>query len=274
MQYAASQDVIQRSKREAITDLVKLGFDGMEIVIPDGIHNSGPEGLRLTSDHPEPMKDGVFSEDGRTDVLNQTKEAGLELPSLCPSFLNLKAGLTSDHENDRIRTRRQLEELITAADDVGASTILVPFFEEANMEGCRERVGAELRKVMPTAEAAGVTLALETSLPASDDLELLDNIDSSAAAVYYDVGNAEWFGYDPAKELVELGDSTEMIHIKDGCRGHSDALLGEGTVDFERVSEALSTIDFDGWLVLETAYKNEPLEDAKRNLRYLRRVIE
>ena len=57
-----------------------------------------------------------------------------------------------------------------------------------------------------------------------------------------------------------------QVHVK-GVRG---AGLDAGTVDLGAVRSALAETGYDGWLLLETAAGEDPLGNARRNLKLLR----
>jgi len=274
MRFATSQDVLQSTKIEAIEQLASLGFDGIELVIPDGIHRIGSSGLELDPNYDDPESDMVFSDQGRSQLSRRSEKVGIELVSICLSSLNLREGLTSHREKEREEIRQFIERAIAAANDLGISTILVPFFQEASIGDRRERVRSELIGLSTVAEGAGVTLAIETDLNARENADLLGQIDSDSVRLYYDVGNAAWLENDPAEEIRRLHSHIQMVHVKDGVQGHSDAMLGNGVVDFDSVSSALRDVDFDGWIVLETTTKTDPAEDAYKNLEFVQKKFD
>ena len=63
----------------------------------------------------------------------------------------------------------------------------------------------------------------------------------------YDMGNATTFGYNVVQEIHQLGD-----------------------VDFPPVVEATHAINYDGWLVFETAVKEDAIVSAIRNMDFVR----
>jgi len=277
VQFATSQDVLGRDKATGIERAAEIGFDGVELVVPDGIHRVDDEdGMALDLDGTDPAADDLWTPAGRARVREAAAEHGIALPSVCPSYLNLRPGLTSPAAAERAAVAADLERLIEAAADLGAGVILTPFFYDAEIDGeaARERVVAELRELAPAAEAAGVTLALETSLPPEDDRAMLDAIDSPAVGIYYDIGNSTWFGHDPAREFELIGESIAMMHVKDGAGGSGDAMLGAGGVDFSVFVDALAALGYEGWLVLETVHRGDPVADAEANLGFLREAVE
>lgn len=277
MQFATSQDVLGCDKVTGIERAAETGFDGVELVVPDGIHRVDEEaGMVLDLDGIDPHADDLWTPEGRGRVREAADRHGIALPSVCPSYLNCRPGLKSGDEDERAAVAADIEGLIDAAADLGSDTILVPFFYDAEIEDetDRERVVDAVRDLAPVAEEAGVTLALETSLPPEDDRAMLDAIDSPAVGIYYDIGNSTWSGYDPEREFDLVGESIASMHVKDSLGSSGDAMLGEGEVDFGGFADALDGLGYDGWLVLETVHRGDPVTDAEANLAFLREAVE
>lgn len=277
MKFATSQDVLGCDKFEGLERAAALGFDGVELVIPDGIHRiDEADGMVLDLDGIDLYADDLWTPEGRVRVREAADRHGIEIPSVCPSYLNCRPGLKSTDAEERAAVADDLEQLIEAAGDLGADTILTPFFYDAEMEDeeDRERVVDAVSDLAPTAEETGVTLALETTLPPEEDRAMVDAIDSPAVGIYYDVGNSTWLGYDPAREFEVVGDSIAMMHVKDSVDSSGDAMLGAGEVDFDGFADALEALGYDGWLVLETVHEGDPVRDAEANLEFLREAVE
>lgn len=275
MRFATLPDHIGRGTEPAIDRAAAIGLDGIELLVPDGIHDVGPHGMRLTEPETDPTADELFSPSYRDGLRQRADELGVAMPSICPSFLNFRPGLTSADESEQRAVAEILADLVTVATDVGARVILVPFFMDASIDGAdeRERVARAIQPAAATAADAGVTLALETGLPAAADRTLLAEIDSPAAGIYYDVANATRAGYDPGAEIRTLGDDITQVHFKDANEDGEHALLGEGVVDFDGVSEALAEIGYDDWVVLETTYEDDPIDTVVTNLEFARDLL-
>jgi hexulose-6-phosphate isomerase len=116
-----------------------------------------------------------------------------------------------------------------------------------------------LTECAPLAEQAGVVFAVENvgqalAATADDLLCIVETVGSLAVQVYYDVGNAAWTGADPVRDVRLLGRHIAMVHVKD--RGEVDGrpqtvVIGDGTVPFRAVGDALREIGYDDYLVLE-----------------------
>ena len=76
----------------------------------------------------------------------------------------------------------------------------------------------------------------------------MDRTKSSAVLTYYDVGNSTKNGFNVVEEIRWLGGGRICeVHLKDNPH-----YLGEGSIDFKAVIDALADIGFDGWAQLET----------------------
>jgi sugar phosphate isomerase/epimerase len=169
-----------------------------------------------------------------------------------------------------------LGQCIAASKNLGATGILVPFFGKAQLlqgsdwkKDDMEAVVKRLKEVAPQAEAAGVTLGVECTLPSAKYLEILDRVGSKFVGAYYDVGNTTGAGYDVPAELRALKGRLSQIHFKDGKN-----FLGEGKVKFDPIAAALRDIDYRGWIVLETSCptKSGPA-DGKKNADFTRKLM-
>ena len=58
------------------------------------------------------------------------------------------------------------------------------------------------------------------------------------------------------------------VHLKDNPH-----YLGEGTIDFRAVIDALADVGFDGWAQLETDSPVSVESDMRRNLKFIRGLI-
>ena len=129
--------------------------------------------------------------------------------------------------------------------------------------------GDALRELAPAAEKAGVVLGLEDTISARDNVRIMERSQSPAVLTYYDVGNSTRNGFDVIEEIRWLGASRICeVHLKDNPH-----YLGQGTIDFTAVVDALADIGFSGWAQLETDSPAGVEPDMARNLAYIRGVM-
>lgn len=175
-------------------------------------------------------------------------------------------------KSDPLAIRWVLDSIrLTAA--LKTRVLLLPFFGKwaIGNQGEANAVADALVTVAPEAEKAGVILALEDTISAEDNVRIMDRVKSKNVSVYYDVGNSTQAGFDVVKEIRWLGkDRVAQIHLKDNPH-----YLGEGTISFPRVIEAIRDIGFTGAANLETdTHEGSTVEaDMLRNLAYVRQLI-
>jgi sugar phosphate isomerase/epimerase len=235
-------------KIESISLAKRLGFDGVQIGI-----GRGKDKLPLS----DPALQKAF--------LDESKRVGLKIESLCLDILHRNC-LKSDPLG-----QRWVADSIPIAKAMGVRVVLLPFFGKCAMETSAEmdKVGDVLKEVAPAAEKAGVILGLEDTLSARDNVRIMDRTQSSAVLTYYDVGNSTNYGFDAVKEIRWLGRARICeVHLKDNPH-----YLGEGSIDFRAVIDALADVGFEGWAQLETDSPVSVEADMRRNLKFIRGLI-
>ncbi len=235
-------------KIEAIALAKQLGFDGVQISI-----GKGTDTLPLS----DPARQKAF--------LDESRREDLPIESLCLEILH-RNYLKSDPLG-----QRWVADSIPIAKAMGVRVVLLPFFGKGALDTPAEmdKVGDILKEIAPAAEKAGVILGLEDTISARDNVRIMDRTQSPAVLTYYDVGNSTNNGFDVVKEIRWLGAARICeVHLKDNPH-----YLGEGTIDFKAVIDALADIGFDRWAQLETDCPASVDADMRRNLKYVRSLI-
>jgi sugar phosphate isomerase/epimerase len=208
---------------------------------------------------------------GRGDDLhsirNASRDTGVDVASVCLHMLNDRENSPASCDpGHRTNAQAIILNTIEACSKVGIPIILIPFFGSATLRE-KEQINhlvAEMQRLAPIAAAAGVCLALETSLGAPDMVRIIDAIGAENVKIYFDTGNADIIGYDVVAEVEELGSRIAQVHVKDNPSG----ILGQGNINFIAVLHALRKFEFDGYLVLETPALDNAIASASRNLGY------
>ncbi len=243
---------------DALPLAAELGFAGVEF----SISARDPAG-------------NVLADRAGWDLLKaQTSETGVAVCSLCVG--NLGVMLTGDAAA-RAQGVRVATETIAAADYLDARLILCAMDappEQPYDESFARWVDA-FSEIMPAAERAGVVMAPESvgrTHPQSVERfrRLVAAIDSPQIGVYFDVGNAHTQGFDPAADLRALGELVSQIHTKEPDR---IPLMGDGPLDWDAIFAAIDAIDYDGWLVLETATGDDARAAAVYNREFLEKRL-
>lgn len=150
----------------------------------------------------------------------------------------------------------------------GTTVLVVPAVvnKKVSYRQAWERSQAQIRKLIPFAEEAGVKIAVEEVwnkflLSPIEFARYIDEFESPAVGAYFDVGNVVEFGY-PEEWIRELGKRILKIHIKEYSKPKRfDYKLGEGEIDWPAVKQALTDVGYDGWITAEVGIND--LAEAK-----------
>ena len=220
--------------------LRECGFDGVEL------------------DSPSDLK--------TDELLAAKKSSGLEIEGTVDS-VHWSKTLSDPDEKIRAEGRAGLERAISdCAAWGGTSVLLVPAVvnEHVGYDEAWARPTAEIRKVLPKAEAAGVKIAVENVwnnflLSPLEAARYVDQFESPWIGWHFDVGNVITFGW-PEQWIRILGKRILKLHIKEFSRKKRDELgrwkgfdveLGEGDNRWPEVVKALREVGYDGWACAE-----------------------
>ncbi|MFV0442978.1 MAG: sugar phosphate isomerase/epimerase family protein [Planctomycetaceae bacterium] len=123
---------------------------------------------------------------------------------------------------------------------------------------------ARLKEHAPYAEQQGIRLLVENVwnnflLSPLEMARFIDEINSPAVGVYFDVGNVVRYGY-PEQWIRILGKRIGKLDIKEfsrelesnaGVRKGFQVEIGDGDVDYPAVRKALAEIGYSGWATAE-----------------------
>ena len=134
------------------------------------------------------------------------------------------------------------------------------------------RVNANLvRPMLETAEKCGVAILSENLLwGASKDPRIISSlvkeVDSPFFGWCFDTGHANCFGYRPSV-LCECACAPLSLHLQDNFGDGNDSHLipGDGTVDWDALTEALNCASYSGDCVLEAHHQSLEAPDGERD---------
>jgi sugar phosphate isomerase/epimerase len=197
---------------------------------------------------------------------------GLAIPSLVLGEHN-DGGIASADPAVAEAAAADVRAAVAWASELRADAVLVPFFVQSELvsEADVERAASAFRALAPEAEAAGVALLYEGTLPAARVLSLAERVGSPAFGCYFDLANPLARGLDPPTEIRSLGSLVRRVHVKDMRSAKGDCPPGLGFVDFAECGRALEEIAYDGWLVLETPPAPPPV--VSRDVAFVRSLL-
>ncbi len=123
-----------------------------------------------------------------------------------------------------------------------------------------ERYAEGLSKVLPTAKACGVVLAIEPEpglfIETSQEyLEFKQRYfaDEAMVKMNCDLGHLYCVGEDPANVVRRMSGHIAHVHLEDigKNRVHQHLTPGKGAMDFRGIFSALSEVNYGGWVTVE-----------------------
>jgi L-ribulose-5-phosphate 3-epimerase len=236
---------------DAVPLAARLGFDGVQVSFGRKIVDD-----RMPLDNPEIL----------VRYLNLSRQYKIPIDGTCVDRLH-DNGL----KNDKLAVK-WVQDSIRLTKALNSKVLLLPFFGQRALQTRDEMdyVGDVLRDLGPDADKAGVVLGLEDTISAEDNVRIMERSRSKSVLVYYDVGNSTKAGFDVVKEIRWLGkDRICQFHLKDNPH-----YLGEGSIQFPPIMQAIRDIGFTGYANLETdAHPNQVEADMRKNLEYIRKIM-
>lgn len=218
----------------------------------------------------------LASDTGVRSMLELSQRYSIELLSVCADyFMDKPLVRMVDAEIDaQLGT---LSWLLHRCQLIGAYRVVLPFVDASRIETDAEMdsVVAVIKRVLPVAEALGIELHLETSLPPPQFAMLLEHLPHPLVKVNYDSGNSSSLGYHPDDEFAAYGERIGSVHIKDRVRDGGTVPLGTGDADFPALFEGLRQIGYTREYILQVARSTSGDEVAwtRQNREFVQRYL-
>ena len=232
-----------QAAERCLINLSELGFREFELMV-----------------HPGHLWPAELSGEQRAGLRRLMEERDLQLVSL--NMPNIDINVAGAAAEMRAYSLNLITEIVRLAGELGAEGVVIgpgkanPLFPAE----AHELVGhfyAALDRLCPVAKAAGMALWVENMpfafLPAIGPLmEAIERYGNDAVRIVYDIPNAYFIGEDFAAGLVRCRDRLALVHLSDtGRQAYRHDPVGEGTVPFEQVPQALAAVGYEGRPMLE-----------------------
>lgn len=252
--------ILKRQKLGAVQLTKEIGADGVEL-------DMGSLGERETFDNQ------LAKPEVRQQFLDKAKELNLEICSLAMS------GFYAQSFAERPTALRMVEDCIETMKLTQVKIAFLPLGVKGDLvkrPELRPTIVERLKAIAPKAEAAGVTIGIETSLDAAAEVQLLKDIGSQAVRVYFNFANALQAGRDLYAELRTLGkERICQIHCTDE---DGELLENNKRLDMQKAKRTLDEMGWSGWLVIERSRdRNDPRNVTRNfgaNAKYLRTIFQ
>lgn len=232
--------MIQAEGVESITDKMALakeaGFDGVEF-------------------------DNTPLDRAQIDEIKKAKaDLGLEIPGLVCGSIGRKCG--SLDETERKEAVGQFAQALRDSAELGGTTVLMyPGTVDAGRpyEKVYATLQQSIRELLPIAEDTGVRIACENVwnnifVSPIETRDFIDGFESPWVGWFFDIGNVVRYGW-PEQWIRILGPRVLKLDIKEfdrdimmneGLRKGFTNELGQGSVDWKAVMDAVNEIGYTG----------------------------
>ena len=198
-------------------------------------------GIELYSQYPPLAKrEGPFSRNNILATARELREKNLSVPCIDTHY-DLTDGAFSAVE---------LMKFLSFADDLGVRMAAVHIFGD-DLTAVEEKI----REMLPFLEERQITLLIATDGVFADTTALMDLLSGFASdyvAALWDCYSTFFYAKeDPGKTVEHLGAYIRYVHIKDSTENGQFTVVGEGDMPFADVMNALSSVDYDGFVSLQ-----------------------
>lgn len=208
------------------------------------------------------------------EMVQIAADHGIKLASAVGSGEPRPDIMSNDWETRR-QSMEQIKAILETVAKFGIDTwLLVPgrVSETCHYDDAYFNAVTTLRKLVPTIEEIGVTVAIEYVwnrflLSPLEWVRFLGDIGSEKVGLFFDTGNMVIQSY-PEQWVKIVGRGVKKVHLKDFKRqGYEWKPLLEGDVDFAAVMAELRKIGYDDALLSEVAPSIAPLEETAAAIR-------
>ena len=267
--------------RKVIPLARELGAEGVQIYVSKG---------EFTPDNLSPS--------GRRELRDYLRGWNMEISALCGDFGG--HGFIKEEENDwKISQTLKIMDL---AKDLGTQVVTthIGVIPEERVDEDYRVLKSAMEELGYWGDRKGIFLAIETGPETPEVLQrFIEDVNRESIRVNYDPANLVMCaGVDAAEGVYVLRDYIVHTHAKDGVKLSSlspgeiyrrfaeegleekwweehfrELPLGEGKVDFPRYLRALRDTGYEGFLTVEREVGDNPVEDIKKAVEYLKRIL-
>ncbi|WBL23401.1 exo-alpha-sialidase [Zunongwangia sp. HRR-M8] len=252
--------ILKRQKLSAFELAKEISADGIEL-------DMGSLGNRDT------FESKLNDPKEREKFLNKSDSTGVEISSIAMS------GFYAQSFAERPTVKQMVGDCIETMKNMGVSVAYLPLGVTNDLNKypeLRPEIVERLRWAAEQVNEIDGVIAIETSLSASEEKELLEEIGNKNIKISFNFSKSVENGWDISKELKTLGrDNIAQIHASttDGVW-----LENNKDIDLPKIKKTLDNMYWKGWLLVERSRDTSMVRDVKANyganVKYLKEVFQ
>ncbi|MEY4433402.1 MAG: hypothetical protein RLZZ44_1536 [Bacteroidota bacterium] len=252
--------ILKRQKLGAFSLAKEINSDGIEL-------DMGGLGARETFD--SKLGDPIE----RQKFLDKSKELGIAISSIAMS------GFYAQSFAKRETVNKMIQDCVDTMDKMQVKIAFLPLGTQCDLVKYPELRPIIIERLQWAGKQVGKiggVIAIETSLDATQEKQLLDEVGSKYIKSSFNFANAIDNGRDIAEELKILGKKyLAQIHASNTDKVW---LEKDPTIDLPKIKATLDAMNWKGWLIIERSRDVSIVRDVKANyganVAYLKRIFQ
>ena len=249
-----SPDVIQEfpveTWRSEFPELKEIGFGQIELVLDAQTISQNP----------------LLYGEGRAELKDLASQFDILIRSVCCDVFVDEPFIRNETINPTAMA--MLSQVLDACLEVDISFVEIPFLGQNSLSASLQWPAffERVRELDFFNTKQPVKILLETDLPPRQTLSLMSGLDKQIFGLNFDMGNSQWFGFNPISEIELLFDYIEHIHVKDCDVKHYSNSLGHGSTPLKSVLSALVRRGYKGSYVIQAGRGADDYQTAQNAL--------
>lgn len=200
-----------------------------------------------------PLMEKKFNE-----INNLISKFQININSVCADYF-MANKLFNESETNIKKNLEVLKQLAINCKNIGVKIIEIPLVDNSSLkfEKHKKELVKNLEKVLSELNDSELIITLETDLPPTEFLNLLNMFEKNRVFANYDTGNSASLGFNVNEELEILKGKIKNIHLKDRILNGRTVPFGCGNTNFDDFFFMLKKIDYTGDLIIQGAREQE-----------------
>jgi sugar phosphate isomerase/epimerase len=198
----------------------------------------------------------------QNQYIKDSKDLKIPITSLAVNSLNQFGFTHPSSSKEKKIAYETLEKAINIAKSMSVDSIVLPNFGFNKIENDIDYINTvnALKFICRLAETENIIVYTENILSPSKFMQLLDDVSSSSLKLLFDSQNYHFFDKVDCSTYIEelFPYFGNQVHFKDGCKKMGNMSLGEGATNFNKSAQILKDKSFNGYIILENSYYNNP----------------
>lgn len=234
----------------------------------------GIECMEWTLDYPHLRSNPLLLKEKKKKILSLSDENEIDVPSLTLDCCMQRPFWKEKNKENYQYLVNDFQLILQSAKEIGAKILVIPLVDNGSVKNNNQfkLLKSTIESFYKELDFFDIRIAFESDYPPNTLLEFIEAFEKDLVGINYDTGNSASLGYNVNEEFEKYGNRIINIHIKDRILNGTTVRLGLGHTKFKDVFKQLSSINFEGNYILQTARSKEDRhsEELEKNLSFIK----